>query len=287
MPELPEVEVLRSHLEPLLVGKRISDLHILKSRLIRPETPRQLRSGVVGCSIKRVGRKGKFLWLQLAPPRSCSMYLLTLHLGMTGRLFLQEAGDSLPEHAAVVFVMGRKRLVFKDSRSFGRVTLETDSINQLGVDALSDEFTVQSLSDAFDKTNQAVKVRLMDQKRIAGLGNIYACEVLHRAKVSPFAVAAGLRLAEVRALHRAIRATLSRQVELGMKLHLDFSGETKSDGLFYFGSALGQANQPRESFRVYGREGEPCGVCGIEIKRIEQSKRGTFFCPRCQGNADQ
>ena len=282
MPELPEVEVLRCHLEPLLRGKRIEGVRVLKSRVVRPESPRQLERGIDLCSIRGVGRKGKFLWLNLASPRSRSTFPLTVHLGMTGRLYTRGADDSLPKHAAVVFDLGRERLVFKDPRSFGRVTLGTESIDQLGPDALSVEFTAAHLSEAFERTGQAVKVRLMDQKRIAGLGNIYACEVLHRAKVSPVAPASGLRLAKVKALHRAIRATLSQQIALGLKLDLDFAGEMKSDGLFYFGSALGQARQPKESFRVYGREGKPCGFCGREIERIEQAKRGTFFCPRCQ-----
>ena len=282
MPELPEVEVLRCHLEPLLVGKRVSGIQLIKSRVLRPETLRQLGNGVAGCSIKGVGRKGKFLRLDLAKARSRTTFPLTIHLGMTGRLFVQDSGDPLPVHTAVVLGLGRKRLVFRDPRSFGRVTLETDSLDQLGVDALSVEFTVDQLGAAFSRTSQAVKVRLMDQRHIAGLGNIYACEVLHRARVSPFVAASELRLAKLKLLHRAIRATLGRQIELGLKLKLDFAGEGKSDGLFYFGSVSGQAPQSRERFRVYGREGEPCSTCGTDIERVEQAKRGTFFCPQCQ-----
>ncbi len=282
MPELPEVEVLRCNLEPLLVGKRISDFQVLKPRVVRPESPQQLEDGVTGCSIKGVGRKGKFLWLDLAKARSRATFPLTIHLGMTGRLFVQDSGDPLPVHTAVVLGLGRKRLVFRDPRSFGRVTLETDSLNQLGLDALSVDFTVDQLGAAFARTIQAVKVRLMDQRHIAGLGNIYACEVLHRARVSPFVAASELRLAKLKLLHQAIHATLGRQIELGLKLKLDFAGEGKSDGLFYFGSASGQAPQSRERFRVYGREGEACPTCGSKIVRAEQAKRGTFFCPQCQ-----
>ena len=201
---------------------------------------------------------------------------------MTGRLFVQDSGDPLPGHTAAVLGLGRKRLVFRDPRSFGRVTLETDSLDQLGVDALSDEFLVERLRDALAITGQAVKVRLMDQRHIAGLGNIYVCEVLHLARVSPFEAASKLPLGKVKALHQAIRNTLQKQVELGLKLKLDFAGEGKSDGLFYFGSASTQTPQSRERFRVYGREGEACPTCGSKIVRAEQSKRGTFFCPQCQ-----
>lgn len=274
--------MLRCHLEPLLVGKRVSGIQLMKSRVLRPETLRQLENGVAGCSINGVGRKGKFLRLDLAKARSRTTFPLTIHLGMTGRLFVQDSGAPLPVHTAVVLGLGRKWLVFRDPRSFGRVTLETDSLDQLGVDALSVEFTVDQLGAAFARTSQAVKVRLMDQRHIAGLGNIYACEVLHRARVSPFVAASELRLAKLKLLHRAIRATLGRQIELGLKLKLDFAGEGKSDGLFYFGSASTQAPQSRERFRVYGREGEACPTCGSKIVRAEQSKRGTFFCPQCQ-----
>ncbi len=282
MPELPEVEVLRCHLEPLLVGKRVTGFQVLKPRVVRPETPRQLQGGVAGCSIKGVGRQGKFLWLDLAKARSRKTFPLTIHLGMTGRLFVQDSDCPLPGHTAAVFGLGRKRLVFRDPRSFGRVTLKTDSLDQLGVDALSGEFTIPKLMDAFSRTSQAVKIRLMDQQHIAGLGNIYACEVLHRARVSPFSAASELRLAKVKALHQAIRVTLQKQIELGSKLKLNFAGEGKSDGLFYFGSTPGQAHQSRERFRVYGREGEACPACGNKIERVEQAKRGTFFCPQCQ-----
>jgi formamidopyrimidine-DNA glycosylase len=282
VPELPEVEVLRCHLEPRLIGKRIKRVEILKSRLVRPESGRELAEAIEGCTIKSVGRKGKFLRLNLARSRLRLAFPLTIHLGMTGRLFVQSMNEPLPKHAAVAFGLGRERLVFKDVRTFGRVTLETDSIDQLGADALSDAFSVESLSEAFASTGQAVKVRLMDQRFIAGLGNIYACEVLHLAKVSPFAKSSALPLAKRKALHRAIRTTLARQVEFGKGLDLDFPGEGQNDGLFYFGSTLNQAQNSKERFRVYGREGKPCRTCGAEIERVEQAKRGTFFCRSCQ-----
>lgn len=283
MPELPEVEVLRCHLEPQLLGKRIKHVEVLKSRVVRPESGGELAESINGCTIRGVGRKGKFLWLNLARPRSRLEFPLTIHLGMTGRLFLQSMNQPLPKHAAVVFDLDGEKLVFKDVRTFGRVTLETDSIDLLGVDALSDAFTVERLSAAFANTGQAVKVRLMDQRFIAGLGNIYVCEVLHLAKISPYAKSSALPLAKRKALHRAIRTTLARQVEFGKGLDLDFPGEGQNDGLFYFGSTLDQAQNSKEQFRVYGRVGKSCQTCGVEIERVELAKRGTFFCPSCQG----
>ena len=282
MPELPEVEVLRRHLHPLVSGKRLCELRVLKSRVVRPESSRKLTATVKGCWVKGVERRGKFLWLNLAKPRSRSTFPLVIHLGMTGRLFVQPSAAELPRYVAAVFRLGRESLVFRDPRLFGRITLETDSIEQLGPDPIVDEFSVSDLQSAIGQSVQPVKVRLMNQRVLAGLGNIYACEVLHRAGISPFMKSSNLHQPKFKQLHAAIVSTLARQVEFGMGLDLDFVGETKGDGLFYFGSRHGQARKAKERFRVYGRTGEPCGVCGSIIKRAELAKRGTFFCVKCQ-----
>ena len=282
MPELPEVEVLRRYLDPLVSGKRLCELRVFKSRVVRPESSGKLIATVKGCRVKGVERRGKFLWLNLVKSRSRSPFPLVIHLGMTGRLFVQPSAAELPRHVAAVFRLGRESLIFKDTRLFGRITLETDSIEQLGPDPITDEFLVSDLQSAIGKSAQPVKVRLMNQRVLAGLGNIYACEVLHRAGISPFMKSSDLRLAKFKKLHEAIVSTLARQVEFGMSLDLDFIGETRSDGLFYFGSRHGQARKSKERFRVYGRAGEPCGICSSIIKRAELGKRGTFFCVKCQ-----
>lgn len=282
MPELPEVEVLRRHLHPLLSGKTLCELRVLKLRVVRPESTKRLTATVKGCRVMGIDRRGKFLWLNLAKPRSQQTFPLVIHLGMTGRLFVQPDAVKLPSHVAAVFRLDQELLVFKDTRSFGRITLETDSIERLGPDPLVDDFLVGDLRSALGQSAQPVKVRLMDQRVMAGLGNIYACEVLHRAGISPFMKSLDLSPAKLKQLHAAIISTLARQVKFGMDLDLDFMGETKGDGLFYFGSRHGQSRKAMERFRVYMRSGEPCGVCGSMIERAELANRGTFFCPKCQ-----
>ena len=282
MPELPEVEVLRYHLDSLLTNKKLVSVDVLKLRVVRPECPKLLQDKVVGCTIKGVGRKGKFLWLELERAQSRTTFPLIIHLGMTGRLFIQKSNKSLPKHAAVVFKLNREYLVFKDPRSFGRVTFAADSLESLGVDALSRDLTEEMLASVIQTTNQSVKARLMNQKHIAGLGNIYSCEVLHKSKISPFIKGSSLCLAKVKSLRKAISMTLHNQVSFGLSLDLDFEGEFKNDGLFYYGSKSGRDNQLKEPFRVYGREGESCRNCGSIITRSYQSNRSTYYCPECQ-----
>ena len=126
MPELPEVEVLRLRLDSLLANKKLVDVDVLKSRVVRPELPKLLKDKIVNCTISKVRRRGKFLWLELKHFQSESTFPLIIHLGMTGRLFIQKNIKSLPKHSAVVFKLNNEYLVFKDPRSFGRVTLDTD-----------------------------------------------------------------------------------------------------------------------------------------------------------------
>ncbi|MEC9330847.1 MAG: bifunctional DNA-formamidopyrimidine glycosylase/DNA-(apurinic or apyrimidinic site) lyase [Verrucomicrobiota bacterium] len=282
MPELPEVEVLRCHLDSLLVDKKLVSVDVLKLRVVRPELQKSLQEKIVGCTIKGVGRKGKFLWLQLERRQPESTFPLIIHLGMTGRLFIRKSNKSLPKHAAVVFKLNREYLVFKDPRSFGRVTFDVDCLENLGVDALSSDLTEEILASVIQNTSQSVKARLMNQKHIAGLGNIYSCEVLHKSKISPFIKGSSLCLAKVKELRKAINVTLHNQVNFGLSLKLDFEGEFKNDGLFYYGTKSVRDNQLKEPFRVYGREGEPCRNCGSIIMRSYQANRSTYYCPECQ-----
>ena len=274
--------MLRRHLCPLLSGKTLCELRVLKARVVRPESSKELTATVKGCRVIGVERRGKFLWLNLVKPRSKKTFPLVIHLGMTGRLFVQQNAVKLPSHVAAVFRLDQELLVFKDIRSFGRITLETDSIERLGPDPIADVFLEGDLRSALGQSAQPVKVRLMNQRVMAGLGNIYACEVLHRAGISPFMKSSDLSPANIKQLHAAIISILVRQVKFGMGLDLDFMGETKGDGLFYFGSRHGQSRKAMERFRVYMRSGEPCGVCGSMIERAELANRGTFFCPKCQ-----
>ncbi|HAH97763.1 MAG TPA: hypothetical protein DCO70_00405, partial [Verrucomicrobiales bacterium] len=193
--------------------------------MVRPESSKKLIATINGCRVSGIERRGKFLCVNLAKTRSQKTFPLVIHLGMTGRLFMEPDTAKLPIHTAAVFRLDDELLVFKDSRSFGRITLETDSIERLGPDPILDDYSVDDLRLALGQSAQSVKVRLLDQQIIAGLGNIYTCEVLHRAGISPFIKSSDLSLANLKKLHAAIISTLVSQVEFGMKLDLDFKGE--------------------------------------------------------------
>ena len=282
MPELPEVEVLRRHLNPILTNKKIVGVEVLKLRTIRTESQSYIQDAIVGCTIKNVGRKGKFLELELVGSESLLTLSLIIHLGMTGRLFLQNSSELFPKHVAMVFLLGEEYLVFKDPRSFGRVSINNSIIKNLGVDAYSSDFTEDVLASVFQNTKQSVKDRLMNQKFIAGLGNIYACEVLYMSRISPFVSGSSLSFQQVKTLYENINSILHEQVRFGLGLDLDFSGESKSDGLFYYGSKSGHRGQIKEQFKIYGREGIVCSICNSLIQRTSQSNRSTYYCPKCQ-----
>lgn len=283
MPELPEVEVLRRYLDPALAGRVIQGVEVRKVRLIRPSTPAALREALLGARFESVTRRAKFLIFTLAD-RAKAPRFITGHLGMTGRMYLQANQDPLPKHAAVVLDLGEARFVYEDPRGFGRWTLEFDpTFAGIGPEPLSEAFTVDSLLAGFRGSSLAVKVKLLDQSVVAGIGNIYASEALFRAGIPPRRAAKRVSAAEGTRLCATIREVLSEAIELGSSMRLGFAAG--NDGLFYYGSAApipGEAEGAVERFRVYDRAGQPCVKCGSIIRRIVQAQRSTFYCPSCQ-----
>lgn len=201
------------------------------------------------------------------------------HLGMTGRMYVDEGGEALPRHAAVVVALDSGRFVFEDARQFGRFHLDSESLAGMGPEPLDVGWTAADLGKALEGSRQPVKVRLLDQGVVAGVGNIYASEALHRAGISPGRAAGRLKAAEVEQLWVAVRDVLSEAIAVGQRASLDFRGG--GDGLFYFGSS-GVEPEVGERFRVYDREGEACRRCGAVICRRVQAARSTFYCPGCQ-----
>ncbi len=281
MPELPEVEVLVRHLAPLLAGRQVRAVDVLRSRVIRPHPPRSFARRLIGATFLALHRRGKYLVFTLRAPGGSAFPLLG-HLGMTGRLYLQPRRAKRPVHCAVALDLGRHRLVFEDTRYFGRLNLDTRPLAQLGPEPLEGEFTADHLAAALRGSRQAIKVRLLDQNVVAGLGNIYASEALFRAKLSPRRAAGSLRPDEVRRLHRAIRRVLREAILLGSTLPLDWAGTGGRDGLFYYGRAAGAAQSYEERLAVYDRAGQPCRRCGTPVRRVAQAGRSTFYCPGCQ-----
>jgi formamidopyrimidine-DNA glycosylase len=281
MPELPEVEVLVRHLAPLLEGRMVRGVEVRRERVLRPTSPSELDAALVGARFVRVTRRAKFLVFELRRPRIGPLTLVG-HLGMTGRMFLQPKRAPLPRHTAVALELCRGRFVFEDTRYFGRLTLDTAPLAALGPEPLNGEFTVERFAADLRRSTQAIKVKLLDQSLVAGVGNIYASEALFLAGISPRRSARSLTLSEARRLHSAIRRVLREAIRFGSTLPLDFAGKLGGDGLFYYGGGEELAPGYEERLRVYDRAGQPCRRCRASIRRLVQAARSTYYCPRCQ-----
>jgi formamidopyrimidine-DNA glycosylase len=199
-------------------------------------------------------------------------------------MYLVPARSTLPKHTAVVMDLGAELFVYEDTRYFGKLTLDTRSVSALGPEPLSAEFNLKNFAAALSRSTQPIKVKLLDQCFLAGIGNIYASEALFLAGISPPRAANRLSPDHIKRLHRAIRTVLKRAIRFGSTIPLNHTGE-KGDGLFYFGRADEAPDFYEERLRVYDREGQPCSRCGVSIRRIVQAARSTFFCPKCQTKA--
>jgi formamidopyrimidine-DNA glycosylase len=302
MPELPEVEILARHLRPLLRGRVIRGVTVRRAKVLQPTPPREFRKILAGAKFKTLSRRGKYLLFQLEPvgrasaraksgvskqssgsPAVSLHQTLTVlgHLGMTGRMFLALKSEPLPKHAAVVFDLGDRNFIYEDTRYFGRLTLDLSAMAKLGPEPLGRHLSPKQFSESLKRSRRPIKVKLLDQSLVAGVGNIYASEALFRARISPKLAANQLSFAQAKGLWHAIRDVLTEAIKFGSTVPLKFASG-KSDGLFYYGQAGDGENFYEERLRVYDRAGEACVRCKSEIKRITQAARSTFFCPRCQ-----
>ncbi|MEJ5238164.1 bifunctional DNA-formamidopyrimidine glycosylase/DNA-(apurinic or apyrimidinic site) lyase [Limisphaera sp. VF-2] len=282
MPELPEVEVLVRFLQPCLVGSWIRRCQVLRARAVRPAAPEEVARRLRGKRVARVGRRAKYIVMDLTTEDSKPAGRVLLHLGMSGRVWVEAAGGPLPLHAAMVWELdGDRRLVFSDPRGFGRCGLDESVLTRLGPEPLDRTFNGRQLRLRLGESRQAVKVRLLDQAVVAGLGNIYVSESLWVARISPFRSARDLTERECGRLASAIRRVLQRAIRLGSTVPLDWA-RGRGDRLFYFGRAEGSAVAVQERFAVYDREGQPCRRCGGAIRRAVQGGRSSYYCPHCQ-----
>ena len=282
MPELPEVEVLARHLRPLVRGKTIRRIVVRRAKVIRPTSLGEFRRVLAGARFISLKRRGKYLLFRLCPATGGRPVTLLGHLGMTGRFYLTQGGGRYPKHTAVVLDLGDRKLVYEDTRYFGRLTLSTLPLTRLGPEPLDDRFDASAFAATLDRSNQAIKVRLLDQTLVAGIGNIYASEALFRARIHPRLPAGQLSSRQIRRLWRAIRNVLGEAIQAGSTLPLNFAGGSTPDRLFYFGRAPSHPEAGEERLRVYDREGDPCSDCGTSIERLVQGGRSTFYCPHCQ-----
>lgn len=281
MPELPEVEILTRHLRPLLRGKTIRGINVRRAKSLKPTSSQEFQKALAGARFTGLSRRGKYLLFELGSKVSGKPVRLLGHLGMTGRMFLAGKNEPLPKHAAVVLDLGRQNFIYEDTRYFGRMTLDLSAVERLGPEPLGDDFQPMAFTQALKNSRQAIKVKLLDQSLVAGVGNIYASEALFRAKISPKLPANKLTMAQTKKLRWAIRDVLAEAIHGGSTVPLNFDG-AKSDGLFYFGHASGTPDFYAERLRVYDRAGEPCVNCRRSVTRIIQAARSTFFCRHCQ-----
>jgi len=281
VPELPEVEVLVRFLAPLLPNKIVGDVDVRRARVIAPTSIRKLKTSLLGAEFTGLTRRGKFLLFNLQSPNRAEPFKLLGHLGMTGRMYLLPTRNALPKHAAVVLNLGDENFIFEDTRYFGRFTLDLSGLEKLGPEPLGEEFSTDYFAHGLSKSRQPIKVKLLDQSLVAGVGNIYASEALFRAGISPRLSARRLMSSQVERLRQSIREVLTEAIECGSTTPLDYSGSELRDRLFYFGSS-GTDNFYEERLRVYDRQGQSCVVCGNPILRIVQAARSTFYCRTCQ-----
>jgi formamidopyrimidine-DNA glycosylase len=281
VPELPEVEVLFRYLAPRLRNKSVRDVEVRRERVIAPTSIRKLKTALRGAEFIDLTRRGKFLLFTFKAANETEPRKLLGHLGMTGRMYLLPAQNELPKHAAVVLNLGDENFVFEDTRYFGRFTLDLRALENLGPEPLGEDFSTEYLAQNLSKSRQPIKVKLLDQSLVAGVGNIYASEALFRAKISPRLSARRLKLEQIESLRESVRSVLKEAIECGSTVPLDYAGVEDRDRLLYFGSADAPVHY-EERLRVYDRLGQPCTVCGNPIRRIVQAARSTFYCRTCQ-----
>jgi formamidopyrimidine-DNA glycosylase len=274
MPELPEVETVRAGLAPRLTGRRFRHVDIRDPRLTAPDDPRAVGAELEGERVESVERRGKYLVVRFESGRA-----LVAHLRMTGSFRVAANGIAAqddPYTRAVVKLDDGGEVGYRDVRRFGTWRLlERDELEpylqiRTGAEPLGPRFTTAWLAERLDGRRAPVKAALLDQRTVAGLGNIYADEALWRARVHPLRPAGELTADELRRLHRGVRDAL--------RLGVARQGATLRD----YTRAGGEAGRMQREFRVYGRAGEPCERCGTQIEKIRAAGRGTSYCPTCQ-----
>lgn len=269
MPELPEVETVRRSLERLIVGQTIMTVEVRESRLRRPLAP-DFATALTGRTLQQIMRRGKYLYFLLDDGR-----VWLVHLGMTGQLMAETSTASLLPHDHVLIALSNgQRLRYNDPRRFGLMAVGSESeitaLTKLGVEPLSSAFTSRYLWTKTRATQRTIKDLLMDQRVVAGIGNIYASELLFRAEVRPHRVVATLNQHATAQVVKATKAVLREAIR--------HRGSSISDYL----DGEGKPGSFQARFRVYDREGKPCRVCATPIRRETHGGRSAFFCPTCQ-----
>ncbi len=285
MPELPEVETVRQGLAPALLGARIERVELRRANL-RFAFPESFVERLEKKRVLTLTRRAKYILAGLDSGET-----LVMHLGMSGSFRVEDFSETSPgafhrqrsklaahDHV-VLHLTGERRITYNDPRRFGFMTLATTAdlathplLAEVGVEPLGDAFDAAVLARLFEGKAAPLKAALLDQKLIAGLGNIYVCEALHRARISPLNPAGAIKPRKIAALVAAIREILQEAIEAGGSTLRDYAGADGALGYF------------QHSFEAYGREGDACHTprCRGVIARTVQGGRSTFYCPVCQ-----
>lgn len=275
MPELPEVELVCRALSKVLRGRTILAAKVSLARIVRPENPAKFSRGLRQAKVGKIGRRAKHILIPVGEKQ-----ILVAHLGMTGRFVLLLPEEKLPPHSHAIFYLdNERRLVFSDPRQFGHLGLIPDDqlaeyppLKGLGPEPLSADLNTDSLQTAFASTRRTLKEVLLDQRKVAGLGNIYAAEAMFLAGISPFVPANSISRKRLDKLCAAIKQILTESIDHGSTMNVD---PEAVESAYFSGGYNGR-------WRVYDREGFPCPKCGTKIRRAVQAGRSSFYCPRCQ-----
>jgi len=273
MPELPEVETVRRRLEPHLTGRRFERVDIFDPRLTRPHDPAEVAAELTGERVEQVDRRGKYLVFRFESGR-----VLLIHLRMTGNVLYtdEEANGDDSHRRSVIRLDNGADVVYRDVRRFGTwLLLEPGELDpylatRIGDEPLGRRFTVAALAARLAGRRAPVKAALLDQRTLAGLGNIYVVEALWRARIHPLRPAREVTADELSALRRGIRQALQAGIRR--------QGATLRD----YRQPDGTRGRMQAEFKVYGRTGAPCDRCGAPIEKTRVAGRGTWYCPACQ-----
>jgi formamidopyrimidine-DNA glycosylase len=275
MPELPEVEMVTRHLRKLLVERTVLRAQLRWPRLAPEHSARQFAAWLKQAIVISVTRRGKYILINFSNGRT-----LLVHLRMTGRFFYTDEETAIPLHTHAVFWLDNgKKLLFNDVRKFGKLHLvrtanlhEAPQLAPLAPEPFDETFSVAYLFATLQRTDQQIKLSLLDQTKVLGLGNIYAAEALHRAGIHPQLPASRLTKPRATVLHREIIQVLNEAIAHESTLNTN----PEDLGVSYTGGTYEALT------RVYERAGQPCLNCASLIRRIVQGQRSTYFCPKCQ-----
>jgi len=273
VPELPEVETIVADLRPHLVGRTIVRCELSFPTIVRHPEPEEFIDAVTGMKIESVRRRGKYILIHIS-----SDVVLVVHLGMTGQLRLVAEVAPLAKHThAIFFLDDGRQLRYRDPRRFGRLLVGTEDalltakkMPRLGPEPIDPEYEAEQLYRELRRRRAPLKAVLLDQKAIAGIGNIYADESLHRARLRPARLANTVSKQSARRLHEALRESLVLAIA------------NRGSSVDSYRDAWGEVGGQQEQLLVYGRAGEPCFTCGRPLSSVRIAGRTTVFCRRCQ-----